>query len=301
MKILILIDKINWAYHSIAKSLVKYNDCKDLKMDILPVKGGVDRIKKVYHKYDFIYVMGFQTCGKLGFLPKDKTGVGIHSCQAWDGGQTMPGKVVMPKKKTVKFLNSFCRVNAVSKYLYDIFKKSGVSNLYYTPNGVDTDIFKPVPKNNKTLVVGFSGVDNELKGVKKIILPSINKTKSEPHFAIRKTSKHVPLEQMHSFYDKMDVYVCASLSEGMSLSVLEAASCGVPIISTRVSGCDEIINHKKNGLFVDRDIDSMSKGIDTMKNNNLRALMSNNIRKDVVEHHGWDKKINKWNIFFKGK
>ena len=70
MKILMLIDKYDWAYHSIAKSLCKYNN-SDIEFKILPIKNGVKDIKKVYKKYDLINVMGFQNFEKLDFLPKE--------------------------------------------------------------------------------------------------------------------------------------------------------------------------------------------------------------------------------------
>ena len=302
MKILILIDKINCAYHSIAKSLLKYSNCDILDMDILPIKAGVNKIKKVYKKYDFFYVMGFQTYEKVDFLPKKITSVGIHSCQAWDNKKTKPGKKIMPDKTVIKFLNGFCRVNAVSKYLYDIFNESGVSDLSYTPNGVDTKIFQPSDRNNHNdFVVGFSGVGNELKGIDKFIIPSINNVKAKPCFAIRKTDKYVPLKEMPTFYNKLDVYVCASSSEGMSLSVLEAASCGVPVVSTRVSGCTEIIEDGQNGFFVDRSVEDISKKISLIKNSvNLKNKMSKNIRNSIIAHHCWSKQIDKWTKFLSG-
>ena len=45
MRILLLVDKLNWAYHSIAKSLCKYNTDDNIYFGILPIKGGIDKIK----------------------------------------------------------------------------------------------------------------------------------------------------------------------------------------------------------------------------------------------------------------
>ena len=72
MKILILIDKPNWAFHSIAKNLIKYNTDKSVELFCHPIKGREKDIKKIYKNYDLFYVMGFMTYGRIKFLPKNK-------------------------------------------------------------------------------------------------------------------------------------------------------------------------------------------------------------------------------------
>lgn len=49
----------------------------------------------------------------------------------------------------------------------------------------------------------------------------------------------------------LDVYVCSSDYEGISLSILEAMAAGRPVIATSVGGNTEIIRDKKNGLLVE--------------------------------------------------
>ena len=302
MKILILIDKPNWAYHSIAKSLCKYNTSKDISFNILPIKGGIDKIKKEYKNYDLFYVMGFQTIKKIQFLPKDKTLMGIHSCHSWDNKKTTPINIIYPDKKLVNSLNKFLRVNVVSKYLYDVFCKCGLNNLYYTPNGVDSNIFIPKKNNNKEFTIGYSGTKTHdwRKGITEFILPAAKKSRVRVNLAMRSTGSHISMEEMPSFYNTLDAYVCASSSEGFSLSVLEAASCGIPIISTRITGCTELIRHGENGLFVERDVRDISEKINIMKDFEFRKFMGENIRNDIINYHCWSKKINNWINFLKG-
>jgi glycosyltransferase involved in cell wall biosynthesis len=303
MRILLLVDKLNWAYHSIAKSLCKYNTDKNISFGILPIKGGIDKIKKEYKKYDLFYIMGFQTDKKLGFLPPDKTMVGIHSCHSWDDKKTTPTNVVYPDKQLVDHLNCYLRVNAVSKYLYDVFKKSGVKNLYYTPNGVDSNIFTFQPNRSEEFTIGYSGTKTHdwRKGITEFILPAAEKAGVKVNLAMRSTGSHIPLEEMPSFYNTLDAYVCASSSEGFSLSVLEAASCGIPIISTRISGCTELIVEPENGLFVDRSIDDIARKINILKNKQYARWMGSNMGMHVEKYHCWSKKIDKWIDFLKGR
>ncbi len=48
-----------------------------------------------------------------------------------------------------------------------------------------------------------------------------------------------------------DLFVMPSLSEGTPVSLLEAASMGLPIVATRVGGIPDLLNHEQEGLLVE--------------------------------------------------
>lgn len=54
---------------------------------------------------------------------------------------------------------------------------------------------------------------------------------------------------MEYFYSMMDVYVLPSFREGFPTGVLEAQAMGIPVITTRVTGCCDAIMDGKTGLF----------------------------------------------------
>lgn len=69
-------------------------------------------------------------------------------------------------------------------------------------------------------------------------------------------------DRMPLFYEKQDLYINISDFEGMSLSMLEAMSCGCVPVVTNVSGVNDLVKNKKNGLIFEcRDIEGMVKGI----------------------------------------
>lgn len=301
MRVLLLPDKKDWAYFSIAKNLVKYNADDNLELDIIPIKKNQDKIKKKMKKYDRFLVMGWQTYDLVNFLPKDETLIGVHSHHAWDNKQTLPDNEILPDKKLVAFLNGFLKTNFVSDRLYQLFKKSGCSNGQYTPNGVDSEMFKYTPQKDKSLVVGYSGSKSHdwRKGVSKYIQPAAKKANVECKIAMLSTGTHIALEEMPKFYEGIDVYICASASEGFSLSVLEASSCGCPIISTRVGGCTDLINHGINGFLVDRTVEAIAEKIELLKNFDIRNQMSLSMRRIIEDEYCWKHKAQSWIDFIK--
>jgi glycosyltransferase involved in cell wall biosynthesis len=50
----------------------------------------------------------------------------------------------------------------------------------------------------------------------------------------------------------LDMYVCSSDYEGISLSVLEAMAAARAVIATAVGGNPEIIQHQKTGFLIDK-------------------------------------------------
>lgn len=58
------------------------------------------------------------------------------------------------------------------------------------------------------------------------------------------------ISNMKSIYLKSDIVILPSWREGLSKSLVEAASMSLPIITTNVPGCREIIENNKSGLLI---------------------------------------------------
>jgi glycosyltransferase involved in cell wall biosynthesis len=57
-------------------------------------------------------------------------------------------------------------------------------------------------------------------------------------------------DDMHVVLAGADVACLPSYHEGMPKSLLEAAACGLPIVTTDVPGCRDVVRHGDNGLLV---------------------------------------------------
>jgi glycosyltransferase involved in cell wall biosynthesis len=59
----------------------------------------------------------------------------------------------------------------------------------------------------------------------------------------------IKMEKMPDVYRQHDIFVTATMQEGMSNAMLEAMASGLPIITTRCEGVEELISD--NGIVVD--------------------------------------------------
>jgi glycosyltransferase involved in cell wall biosynthesis len=58
-------------------------------------------------------------------------------------------------------------------------------------------------------------------------------------------------EQKISLLNDVDAYVLPSYNEGLPISILEAMSYGLPIVSTRVGGIPDLVREGENGYLID--------------------------------------------------
>jgi glycosyltransferase involved in cell wall biosynthesis/GT2 family glycosyltransferase len=85
-------------------------------------------------------------------------------------------------------------------------------------------------------------------------------------------------------FAKADIFVLPSLNEGIPVVLMEAMSCGVPCVSTPVSGIPELIEHNRTGLLATQgDLDSLVHQLERlMTQPALREQIASRARQKVV-------------------
>ena len=77
----------------------------------------------------------------------------------------------------------------------------------------------------------------------------------------------VPWRQMPALLGAADVFVLPSYSEGLPLSLLEAFACGLPVVTTRCGGPEEVVDPSVGRLAEPRDVQGLQRALaDTLDN-----------------------------------
>ncbi|GIN15393.1 hypothetical protein J32TS2_07490 [Shouchella clausii] len=296
MDILLVAGGPGWAFDYRAKDLLslQYEKINLHLKYVNQVKAG-DR-----SRYDLFYPMSVNIARKLHKLttiPYDQMATGMTSIRILDNHMKNDGD----KKAFIQFLKKFRGLNTGSDEIATLLRS--LVPIKKTRVGINEKQFKPpVPKKqNDRFKVGWVGrIDQqdyrELKGYD-IVTAGLEKLDVE--LDIRTYQDRVPREKMVDFYQQLDCFICSSSSEHIPLPVLEAAACGVPIISTRVGIVPELIKNNTNGFIVPREANAFQKGVKILMDNTAkREQFSKAIRKTVVNHWTLERCKKEWETFF---
>lgn len=164
------------------------------------------------------------------------------------------------KNEKVKFL-----------FLGNISHNKGIFDL------INLIISKKESFNNKfELLIGGDGEINQLNN-----LIRINEL-----YNVVKFIGWISGEEKNTIFNQTDVFILPSYNEGVPISILEAMSYGIPIISTTVGGIPEIITNGENGfLITPGSQEEIYHSIQTLiQSEKLRISMGQNNIKKVKSH-----------------
>ncbi|MFT5179648.1 MAG: glycosyltransferase involved in cell wall biosynthesis [Candidatus Paceibacteria bacterium] len=111
----------------------------------------------------------------------------------------------------------------------------------------------------KLLIVGGGGLEEEIR--EKV------SGREDSIFVLGNQS------DVFKFYKVADAFVSTSKIEGLSNAYLEALASGLPLVSTKTAGTDELINDGYNGLFVNQEtIESVSETLERLHFSDLETM-----------------------------
>ena len=142
---------------------------------------------------------------------------------------------------------------------------------------------------------------NSLNQIKKTkfkvkIKPNSSKNKIRLRIIERVSNPEIP-----NLLKKADIFVITSKYEGLPQAVIEAFSCGLPVIGTNVRGINDIVRHNYNGILCDEDPEEIAKAIKSLITDKEKytKLRKNAIKSAEVYH--FDKIMDKIYKNIKGK
>lgn len=95
----------------------------------------------------------------------------------------------------------------------------------------------------------------------------------------------VPYSDIQKYYLLMNVLVLPSYREGFPTVVLEAGAMGIPVVTTKSTGCVDSIIENKTGLFADINPVSLCNQIQLFTNKSLANEMGHNARRHIQQNY----------------
>ena len=90
----------------------------------------------------------------------------------------------------------------------------------------------------------------------------------------------IPHEEMPAYLNKLKLLIIPSSSEGVPTILLEAMSCGTPVLATSVGGIPDILKDSENGfILLDNSAQSIAQGITRTLNHPMLNEIAQNARK----------------------
>jgi len=221
--------------------------------------------------------------------------------------------VVKPWGSIYELFKDFDQVLAVGGASEAIEARTSCSVTTINP-GVETDVFTPgdgdsgdskrilfvgrfVPvKNLEVLIEAFDVISDDHPEAELVLVgdgPERGMMKNEVnsrglHDRVRFTG-YVSNEDLPDLYRSATVFVLSSKSEAYPITILEAMSCGTPVVAPRVGGIADIIDDGENGsLYSTGVLEELAAEIDTLLSDvKYCRSCSKSAREKALESFDW--------------
>lgn len=285
-RILFIVDHRNWAHDfkttNLARALANQYDIRKLYQDEVTAED-LDRadVLVVYYWFQLEKMQRI-----LGDLRRNshKLAMGVCSHSEIEGIRGEEG---------IATLREWARcVFALNLQLYNTCQSVLEAEVFYTPGGVDTNFYQPATEKRPAgaMRVGWAGsLTNhgpDHRGYHDLIVPAVALLADVELVSAAREDVWRGPEDMREFYRSLDVYVCASRDEGSPNTCLEAAACGIPLVTTRVGNMPELVRTGVNGFLVERSVGNIASKLVLLRDDlKLRTLLGRNIHEDI---QAWD-------------
>ena len=258
---------------------------------------------KKYGKPDLVHLHSF-SYGNLAIWIKENYHIDYVVTEHSSGFvKKLYSKQELSYAKTV-FSNSIYNICVSDEFKIFLEKKMSIK-FNYIPNSIDTDFFIPKSrekesfsfinigfldkkKNQNMLIRAFSKAFSQNKDVTLIIVG-----RGVEHNNLENLIKELNMQKQIKLYgvanrdevlellQNSDAFVLTSAYETFGVVIIEAMSCGLPVVSTKCGGPESIIVNDKLGKLVDMNMNALVLGMLEVYN---KRFDSKYIREYVVDN-----------------
>ena len=284
-QILIIVDKPNWAQDHKTRNIQKvlgdkYTIIKKYQAEVTETDLEQADLIQVYYWMQFSRMAHLESVFKRN---ANKLLIGVCSHYEIENERKEPAFAWLRQARAVFVHNQL---------LYqEVLPQLNVP-LFYTPNGVDTGFFVPGSgqKSKETLRVGWAGsLTNQgpvQRGFNNLIVPAVESVPGCELITAIREERWRSHEEMVEFYRSLDVYLCASRNDGTPNPCLEAASCGIPVVTTYVGNMPELIKPGVNGYFIEPNVADIARVLTLLRDHEAhRIQLGQAIRASIL---AWD-------------
>jgi glycosyltransferase involved in cell wall biosynthesis len=230
-------------------------------------------------------------------------------------------KAIFSRCDALSFVSEFMKKEFIKEF--DVTDRKTLNKLHITRGGIDTDRYAPHKTDDlifeyadfdRPIILSVGNLFNEKRP--QTVIKAVSRLKSkyptmtvimigdgdmkdsllaqarELDVNLYLTGK-IPVDRVSFYYNFCDVLVHPSAKEAAGNTIIEAMSCGKPVVATTTGGNPEIVDNGANGyLTAIDDHVAMAEKIDKiLSDEKLRNEFSENARYKVMEKFTWDKAI----------
>ncbi len=233
-----------------------------------------------YHQYlNYYFPKGYQITSR--FITRDLRNI-ASKCRL----------VLCPSPETEERLNRLGITNTKTVY-------NGIdTNLFTPPKSLSADILtliytgRTVKEKNPELLIKIARHLSKITNFKMIIIgdgdllskmyQQVRRYKLEEKVLLTGNIKN---EVLPNVYKSANIFITPSTSEVMPLSILEAQSCGLPVIALKKANLGSIVHHNQSGLLLDSNPKKIAEDVFALwKDKKRLALFSKNSVKIARAH-----------------
>lgn len=235
---------------------------------------------------------------------------GCQNCPMFPGGKKNDLSAKEFRKK-MKIYTKYKNLHFVSpsRWLYQCAKESLLTKnkpVHYIPNILDHTLFKPTDKKVARQILNIDGTEtviafgaitvnspykgwvylqkalellkkeDAIKNISVLIFGSAYNKEIADAIPFRTRFMGYLLDEYSTVlvYNAADVFIAPSLAEAFGYVVMEALSCGTPVVGFNVGGIRDMISHKENGYLAKyKDAADVSEGIKFCLQNNIKGYL----------------------------